>query len=186
MNSVSSLPSIFSLSVSFWSGPGSSVGIVTELRAGRSGDQFPVDARFSARPDLPWGLSSFLYNGYRVFPGGKMRPGRATDPSPPSSAKVLEEYSYISTSLWATTGTVTVLLYLISFWASLTQSVCILTITNRRSVIQFVQLPAYWNVLCNALHVPLLSNFSCCWWEQTPIEKLYMTCFYINKHILRI
>ena len=32
-----------------------------------------------------------LYNGYRVFPGGKVRPGRATDYSPPSSAEVLEE-----------------------------------------------------------------------------------------------
>ena len=27
-----------------------------------------------------------LYNGYRVFPGGKERPGREADPSPPSSA----------------------------------------------------------------------------------------------------
>jgi hypothetical protein len=32
--------------------------------------------------------SSFLYNGYRVFPGGKVRPGRDADPSPPSSAEV--------------------------------------------------------------------------------------------------
>jgi hypothetical protein len=29
-----------------------------------------------------------LYNGYRVFPGGKVRPGRDADPSPPSSAEV--------------------------------------------------------------------------------------------------
>jgi hypothetical protein len=28
-------------------GPGSSVGIATELRAGRTGDRIPVDARFS-------------------------------------------------------------------------------------------------------------------------------------------
>ena len=27
-----------------------------------------------------------MYNGYRVFPGGKERPGRDVDPSPPSSA----------------------------------------------------------------------------------------------------
>jgi hypothetical protein len=26
---------------------------------------------FRIRPDRPWGLPSLLYNGYRVFPGGK-------------------------------------------------------------------------------------------------------------------
>ena len=40
-----------------------------------------------------------------------MRPGRAADHSPPSSAEILEEQSYTSTSLWATTGPVTGLLY---------------------------------------------------------------------------
>ena len=42
-------------------------------------------------PDRPWGPPSFLYNGYRVFPEGKVRPGRAADHSPPSSASVMEE-----------------------------------------------------------------------------------------------
>jgi hypothetical protein len=60
------------------------------LRAGRSGDRIPVGARFFARPDRPWGPPSLLYNGYRVFPGGKVRPGRASDHSHPSSAKVFE------------------------------------------------------------------------------------------------
>jgi len=50
-----------------------------------------VGARFSARPDRPWRPPSLLYNGYRVFPGGKVRPGRDADHSPPSSAEVLEE-----------------------------------------------------------------------------------------------
>ena len=39
-------------------------------------------------PDRPWGPPSLLYNGYRVFPGGRKRPGRDADPSPPSSAEV--------------------------------------------------------------------------------------------------
>ena len=39
----------------------------------------------------PWGPPSLLYNGYRVFPWGKVRPGRAADHSPPSSAAVMEE-----------------------------------------------------------------------------------------------
>jgi hypothetical protein len=40
------------------------------------------------RPDRPWGPPNLLYNGYRVFPGGRMRPGRDADPSPPSSSTV--------------------------------------------------------------------------------------------------
>jgi hypothetical protein len=52
---------------------------------------------FRTCPDRPWGPPSFLYNGYRVFPGGKERPGRDSDPSPPSSSVVMKEYSYTST-----------------------------------------------------------------------------------------
>jgi hypothetical protein len=48
-------------------------------------------------PDRPWCPPSLLYNGYRVFPGGKERPGRDADPSPPSSAVVMKEYNYIFT-----------------------------------------------------------------------------------------
>jgi len=41
---------------------------------------------FLTCPDRPWGPPFLLYNGYRVFPGGRERPGRDADPSPPSSA----------------------------------------------------------------------------------------------------
>ena len=34
---------------------------------------------------------NLLYNGYRVFPGGKERPGCNGDPSPPSIAVVKKE-----------------------------------------------------------------------------------------------
>jgi hypothetical protein len=54
-------------------------------------DRIPVRTRFSARPDQPWGPPSLLYNGYRVFPGSKVGPGRAVDHSPHSSAAVMEE-----------------------------------------------------------------------------------------------
>ena len=57
----------------------------------------PGRARFSARPDRPCGPPSLLYNGYRLFPGGKIRPGRAADHSSPSSAADMEDQSYIST-----------------------------------------------------------------------------------------
>jgi hypothetical protein len=70
-------------------GTGSSVGIATELRAGRSGVRIPVGSEiFHTCPDRPWGPPSLLYKGYRVFPGGRKRPGRDADPSPPSSAEV--------------------------------------------------------------------------------------------------
>ena len=41
---------------------------------------------FRTCPDRSWGPPTFLYNGYRVFPGGKKRPGRDAEPSPSSSA----------------------------------------------------------------------------------------------------
>ena len=53
--------------------------------------KIPVGTRFSVRPDRPWGPPSLLYNGYRVFPGSKVRPGHAADHSPPSSVAVMEE-----------------------------------------------------------------------------------------------
>ena len=43
-------------------------------------------------------VPNLLYSGNRVFPGGKERPGRGADPSPPSSAVVMKGWSYTSTS----------------------------------------------------------------------------------------
>ena len=77
--------------INYACGPGSSVGIATEVTGWAVRDRIPVGTRFSARPDRPWGPPSLLYNGYRVIPGDKVRPGRAADHSPPSSAAVMEE-----------------------------------------------------------------------------------------------
>ena len=78
-------------------GPGSVVGIVTaywldgpgiESRWGRD---FPHMSRPALRPLI------LLYNGYRIFPWGKVRPGCDVDPSPPSSTEVknsVELYLY--------------------------------------------------------------------------------------------
>jgi len=75
----------------FWGGPGSSVGIATDYGLDGPGNESRWGARLSARPDRPWGPPSLLYNGYRVFPGGTVRPERAADHSHPSSAEVLQE-----------------------------------------------------------------------------------------------
>jgi hypothetical protein len=61
---------------------------------------------FHTYPDRPCGPLSLLYNGYRVFPGGKLRPGRAADHSPPSSAEGMEEYTYNSIHPLGHTGPV--------------------------------------------------------------------------------
>ena len=78
-------------------GPGSSVGIATELRAGRSEIESRWGTRFSARPHRPWGPPNLLYNGYRVFPGGKVRPGRGVYYPPHLAPTLKKEYSYTST-----------------------------------------------------------------------------------------
>jgi hypothetical protein len=72
-------------------GPGSSVGIATDYGLDGPGIESQWGEIFCTCPDRPWGPHSLLYNGYQVFPGGKVRFGRAADHSPPSSAEVMEE-----------------------------------------------------------------------------------------------
>ena len=72
-------------------GPGSVVGIATgygQEGAGiesRWGREFPHLSRRALGPTQP------LVQRVPVFPGGKERPGRDADPSPPSSAVVKKE-----------------------------------------------------------------------------------------------
>jgi len=70
-------------------GPGSSVGIASDYGLDGPGSNLGGTI-FSSRPNRPWGPPTLLYNGHRMFPGGKVRPGRAADHSPPSSAAVTE------------------------------------------------------------------------------------------------
>ena len=70
------------------SGPGSVVGIATAYGLGGPGIESRWGESFRTSPDRPCGPTSLLYNGYRVFPGGKVLPGRDADPSPPSSVEV--------------------------------------------------------------------------------------------------
>jgi hypothetical protein len=62
--------------------PGSVVGIATAY-----GLDGPVNESQWGR-DFPHMSRPARYNEYRVFPGGKVRPRRDADPSPPSSVEV--------------------------------------------------------------------------------------------------
>ena len=71
-------------------GLGSSVGIATDYELDGPGSNPGGDEIF--RPSRPvLGPTQPPVNGYRVFPEGKARPGRASDHSPPSSTAVMEE-----------------------------------------------------------------------------------------------
>jgi hypothetical protein len=63
---------------------------------------------FCTCPYWPWGPPRLLYNGYHVFPGGKVWPGRGVDRPPPSSAEVKERgelyFSSPSGPLWPDLG----------------------------------------------------------------------------------
>jgi len=71
-------------------GAGSSVGIATDHGLDGPGSNSGGSENF--RPSRPaLGPTQPPVNGYRVFPGGKVRPGRAVDHSLLSSAAVMEE-----------------------------------------------------------------------------------------------
>jgi hypothetical protein len=70
----------------------STVGIATDYGLDGPGiESGGGDKIFRTCPDWPLGPPSLLYMGYRVFPRGKVRQGRAADHSPPSSATIMEE-----------------------------------------------------------------------------------------------
>jgi len=71
-------------------GPGSSVGIATELRAGRSGIESRWGRDFPPVQTDP-GSTQSPVQWVTGLSGGKVRPGRAAEHLPPSSAAVMEE-----------------------------------------------------------------------------------------------
>jgi len=85
-------PCIFKHRWDIYCAPGSIIGTVTGYGLDDPGIKSWWGGKiFRTCPDRPWGPPSSLYNGYRVFPGGKERPGHDTDHSPPSSAVVMKE-----------------------------------------------------------------------------------------------
>jgi len=92
-------------------GPGSSAGIATDYGMGGPGSNPVGDEIF--RPSRPT-LEPTQPPVKWVFPGGKVRLGRAADHLPDSSAAVMEEksYMYTFTHPLGHTGPVTGSLYL--------------------------------------------------------------------------
>ena len=89
-------------------GPDSSVGIATELRAGRFADRIPEGARFSAPVKTGSGIHTASYKtGTGSFLGVKF-PKRGVDHPPlPSSAEVKERVELYICSLSGTSWPIT-------------------------------------------------------------------------------
>ena len=74
-----------------------SVSIATGFGLNDPGIESRWRRDFSHLSRLALGPPSFLFNGYRNFPGGKKRPECDADPLTPSSVVVKKEFSYTST-----------------------------------------------------------------------------------------
>jgi hypothetical protein len=91
---------------------------------------------FRTRLDRPWGPPSLLYNGYRVFPGGKSGRGVVLTTHPLLATRSRKSRANTSTPLWAF-GSVTRYLYLYQHalcFPSLTHDICPDFAFIRRSV----------------------------------------------------
>jgi hypothetical protein len=85
----------------------SSAGIATRYGLEGPGIESRWSEIFRTYPDRLRGPPSILYNGYRVFPGGKGGRGVMLTTHPPSSADVKKELSYTSTHPMGPPGPVT-------------------------------------------------------------------------------
>jgi len=97
---------------SLWCGLGSSVGIVTDYRLDGPGIEFRWGRDFPPVQTGPGAHPASCKMGTGSFQGVNWL-GRAADHSPPSSAAVMEQYSYTSTHPLGHTGPVTGSLYLL-------------------------------------------------------------------------
>ena len=88
LNSVNRPPRHTFTWIVFWSGVAQSVQRLATGWAVRGSNPGGGEI-FRTRPDRPWGPTSLLYNGYRVFPGVKAA-GAWRWPPTPTSAEVKE------------------------------------------------------------------------------------------------
>ena len=103
--------------VSLVSGPGSSVGIATELRAGQSGDRIPVGESFSAPVQtVPGAHATSCKMGTGSFPGVKYGRGVLLTTHPLLVPRSWKSRAITLPNLWATAGPVTGTLYLLTIF----------------------------------------------------------------------
>jgi hypothetical protein len=105
-------------------------------------DRIPVEARFTAL--FQTGL---LYNGQRVFPGAKERPGRGVDHPSVSSAKVKER---VQLYLYSPCG---------SSWPVLGWTLTLPCTVHRYQTVECSEIPpANFNTIC--IHIKALFRFT--------------------------
>jgi len=98
-------------------GPGSSVGIATELRAGRSGDRIPVGAKFSASVQTgPGAHSASRKIGTGSFPGVKSDRGVLLTTHPLLLPWSRKSRAIPLLPLWAVQGCTLPLPYTLHYW----------------------------------------------------------------------
>jgi len=87
-NKLSTICYIFTMCTYVYNGPGISVCVVTVYWLDGPQIEFLWGEIFRTWPDRHRGPPNLLYNGYRVFARGNMRPENDAGPSPRSSAEV--------------------------------------------------------------------------------------------------
>ena len=95
-------------------GPGSSVSIATAYQLDGPGIKSRFGEIIRSSPDRPWSPSILLYNGYRFFPGGNLRPWRDADTSPHLVPRWKIDYNYTSILPKGLCGLLKVEIYLIT------------------------------------------------------------------------
>jgi len=163
-------------------GPGSVVSIATGYGLDGPAIESRWEARFSAPVQTwPWGPPRLLYNEYRIFPGGKERPGRDADPSLPSSAVGHERLELYLCSPYGPYGL---------YRASVHVQVLNLKVDRQLSREYFTSDAIYNGAAGMALYYYMCRSWQdCCRrgenrsWPSVPVESVDSECWCLNNAI---
>ena len=163
-------------------GPGSSVGIVTDYGLDSPG----IESRWGEifrRPDRPWGPPSLLYNGYRLFPGGKVRPARAADHPPLLVPGSWKSRAIPLPTLWATPRPVRGKLYLYLWRTHIYFKVTVIILIIIIIIIIIItNLTCIYDLyFCKHFGIPKMCTFS--WWTLNMVQWLAWWWPCVSKHV---